>query len=166
MFNARKRKRKSNQLLKKVLIKMANIVTMEQELNELRLENSEMAQESAQTNATLSAIMERLSQLENGMNSRLDAMESRISSGVQMLGTRPGTPSGYDSDASVASHLSNISEGGSLPRGYSYSGFKTRVNGKFYPIVIGPNGGKRTLRETGRLVELSARQDSIKVPVE
>ena len=104
--------------------------------------------------------------MENSMNQRMDAIESRISNGVQTLTYRPGTPSGYDSDASVASHLSNVSEGGALPRGYSWSGFKTKVNGEFYPIVIGPNGGKRTLRETGRLVELSARQDSIKVPIE
>ena len=166
MINAKKRKRTQTPLLKKVLIKMASLVNMEQELNELRLENAEMTRETEQTNSTLTAILERIATMENTVNQRLDAMESRISNGGQMLGYRPGTPSDYDSDASVASHLSNISEGGSLPRGYTYSGFKTKVNGEFYPIVIGPNGGKRTLRETGRLDELSARQDSIKVPIE
>ena len=118
----------------------------EEENAELRAEN----EEQAKTIKTMEAEIARLS-LSNGKLARdVEAL---------MKGRRADDDYSMGSSGSDKSGISAVSN-------YTETGFKTKVNGKFYPIIEGPQGGKYTVREDGRYFRLTTSQSDKKVPVE
>ena len=130
----------------------------------LKITDKNLMAEMKETIVELRAENEQLVEETLAQRKRIIALENDVKELREALATVRSTRSDSDTE-SVASDISGVSAGGSLPAHYVRTGFLTKVAGVLYPIVTGPMGAMYTLRTDGRLHRLSAKQHRDMIPV-